>query len=479
MVSKRPPLEDMTLRQLRRVASIHGIARYSRMRKAQLLLAIRAAERMSSTASTPRRLDPQEEVEAAKFNLGPSVAGGATSLFSDELNSVDENLPGLPEGYGESRIVLMPRDPLWAYVYWDIPNDHRERLRRQGGQDLTLRIYDVTNVDFDSQPPHSVQIYGCDELARDWYLPITVSDRDYLVEIGYGCRDGRWLVLARSSMVRVPPVYPSEWAEEHFVEVQWQEDLATRRIYVLTPPETLPGQGLERSTVGSRYLNGHTTGSGHHLQSPSSHTNGSSYFQDLTLLSYTNVTLPAVQGLVQAEGLESPVPQGVEVGAEGVGRSAAIVAPGTGQTWGQGETKPGLAAIVNPGSHLAMPVVAYVAPAERSVSAVPQPLGGDLAVGQASVLGQGAVAPGDSIAEELAQPWAGWWPVVLRQSPKPQWSAIAQGSSCAGVLPLPSESRVGWCNLELGWSWSSWEFPTFKGVGSMLWQLTRQWLSAK
>lgn len=462
MVSKRPPLEDMTLRQLRRVASIHGIARYSRMRKAQLLLAIRAAERMSSTASTPRRLDPQEEVEAAKFNLGPSVAGGATSLFSDELNSVDENLPGLPEGYGESRIVLMPRDPLWAYVYWDIPNDHRERLRRQGGQDLTLRIYDVTNVDFDSQPPHSVQIYGCDELARDWYLPITVSDRDYLVEIGYGCRDGRWLVLARSSTVRVPPVYPSEWAEEHFVEVQWQEDLATRRIYVLTPPETLPGQGLERSMVGSRYLNGHTTGSGHHLQSPSSHTNGSSYFQDLTVLSYTTAMLPAAQLVGQTEGFESPVPQGVEVLVEGVGRSAAIV---------------------NPGSNLAMPVVAYVAPTDQSVSAVPQPLEGDLAVGQAPVLGQSVVAPGDSsgdsVAGELAQPWAGWWPVVLRQSPKPQWSAIAQGSSCTGVLPLPSESRVGWCNLELGWSWSSWEFPTFKGMGSMLWQLTRQWLSTK
>lgn len=371
----------------------------------------------------------------------------------------------------------MPRDPLWAYVYWDIPNDHRERLRRQGGQDLTLRIYDVTNVDFDSQPPHSVQIYSCDELARDWYLPITVSDRDYLVEIGYGCRDGRWLVLARSSMVRVPPVYPSEWAEEHFVEVQWQEDLATRRVYVLTPPETLLGQGLERSTVGSRYLNGHTTGSGHHLQSPSSHTNGSSYFQDLTLLSYTNVTLPAAQLVGQTEGLESPVAQG-EVLAEGVGRSTAISAQGTGQARGQGETQPGLAAIVNPGSNLAMPVVAYVAPVDRPAPAAPPSLGEDLALGQAPAIGQAAVAPGDSIAKELAQPWSGWWPVVLRQSPKPQWSAIAQGSSCAGVLPLPS-SRVGWGNVEPGWSWSAWEFPTFKGMGSMLWQLTRQWFADK
>ena len=34
------PLEDMTLRQLRRVASAVGVSRYSRMRKDQLLSSI-------------------------------------------------------------------------------------------------------------------------------------------------------------------------------------------------------------------------------------------------------------------------------------------------------------------------------------------------------------------------------------------------------------------------------------------------------
>ena len=40
MVQERLPLEEMTLRQLRKVASELGISRYSRMRKAQLLTAI-------------------------------------------------------------------------------------------------------------------------------------------------------------------------------------------------------------------------------------------------------------------------------------------------------------------------------------------------------------------------------------------------------------------------------------------------------
>jgi uncharacterized protein len=40
MAKERPPLEEMTLRQLRRVASELQISKYSRMRKAQLQAAI-------------------------------------------------------------------------------------------------------------------------------------------------------------------------------------------------------------------------------------------------------------------------------------------------------------------------------------------------------------------------------------------------------------------------------------------------------
>jgi len=142
----------------------------------------------------------------------------------------------LPDGYGESRIVLMPRDPQWAYTYWDVPNDHKEDLRRQGGQQLALRLYDVTDVNLEYQSPHSIQEYPSDELAREWYLPIPVSDRDYVVDIGYRCADGRWLVLARSAPVRVPPVYPSDWIEDQFISVPWEEDLRGKTFLELVPP---------------------------------------------------------------------------------------------------------------------------------------------------------------------------------------------------------------------------------------------------
>ena len=233
MAKERPPLEEMTLRQLRKVASEYKISRYSRMRKAQLLTSIKEAinktepEKLYQNQSATQE---EQQVKATKFEVGQE------DNLRESLASVDQDLGELPDGYGDSRIVLMPRDPQWAYAYWDVPNVHKEELRRQGGQQLALRIYDVTDIDINSQAPHSVQEYLCDEMAREWYLPIPVSDRDYVADIGYRCADGRWLVLARSASVSIPPVYPSDWIEDAFITVDWQDNLKGETLYDLEPP---------------------------------------------------------------------------------------------------------------------------------------------------------------------------------------------------------------------------------------------------
>jgi hypothetical protein len=199
-MTQRPPLEEMTLRQLRKVASEYEVSRYSRMRKTELIDAIRAIDAQRSQPAPAAPVTPTEpdmlstdQTEVEAFKYAPVAPADVETLAA-----VDEGLSDLPSGYGESRIVLMPRDPQWAYTYWDVPNSHKEELRRQGGARLALRFYDVTDIDVNTQSPHSLQQYECDEMAREWYLPIPVSDRDYAAEIGYLCNDGRWLVLARS-----------------------------------------------------------------------------------------------------------------------------------------------------------------------------------------------------------------------------------------------------------------------------------------
>jgi ABC-type phosphate transport system substrate-binding protein len=172
----------------------------------------------------------QSTVESKKFDVGQ------TDVSAEALADVDRDLPDLPDGYGESRIMLLPRDPQWAFAYWDIANEHKDDLRQQGGQTLALRLYDVTDIDLDHQNPHSLQQYACDEMARDWYMPIPVSDRDYLVEIGYVTASGGWLLLARSAPVHIPPIYPSDWSSDQFLTVDWGEDLQGKTFTTLVPP---------------------------------------------------------------------------------------------------------------------------------------------------------------------------------------------------------------------------------------------------
>jgi hypothetical protein len=228
----------MTLRQLRRVASELGISRYSRMRKDQLLSSIQEKQQLVGTSTPSPSADAQEQVESAKFSVGQEdYTGGVLAM-------VDEGLGDLPGGYGQSRIILMPRDPQWAYAYWDIPDTHRQELRQQGGQQLALRLYDATDISLGYQVPHSVQEYPCDELAREWYVPIPVSDRDYVIEIGYRCADGRWLTLSRSAPVRVPPVYPSDWINDQFITVDWDMDLRGQTLFDLGTPHELTINGI-------------------------------------------------------------------------------------------------------------------------------------------------------------------------------------------------------------------------------------------
>jgi hypothetical protein len=43
-------------------------------------------------------------------------------------------------------------------------------------------------------------------------------------------------VLARSAPISVPPVYPSDWIEDAFITVNWNDDLKGKTLYKLVPP---------------------------------------------------------------------------------------------------------------------------------------------------------------------------------------------------------------------------------------------------
>ena len=179
-------LARLTLRQLRQVASELGVTLYSRKTKEQLVTAI--GQRQSGLGGDE---DVEEGAGGAGFNPEPAA--------------------------GQTRVVFLPRDPQWAYVFWEISESDRLEAFKAGASQLCLRVADVTGLSGGSSHPHTMQEVAVDTQANEWYLPVPLSDRDYRVELGYRRSGGGWISLAYSTVARVPALHPSDQILDQFV----------------------------------------------------------------------------------------------------------------------------------------------------------------------------------------------------------------------------------------------------------------------
>ena len=184
-------LLSLTLRQLRQEASKLSVPLYSRKTKAVLVDLI---------------LKYQKKGSVVKKKL----VSKSTSLSSSESKSsyiTEEVL---------TKVVFLPRDPDWAYVFWQISEIDREKAQSLGASKLCLRLYDASGSDGSNLNQGTLREITVDSFSTEWYLPIPVSNRDYKVELGY--KYGfNWMSLAFSSISHVPGSNPSEQILDKFV----------------------------------------------------------------------------------------------------------------------------------------------------------------------------------------------------------------------------------------------------------------------
>ena len=175
-------LARLTLRQLRQIASDMGVPLYSRKSKEALV----------------------DEVAQRQEQRGGDLKAIEAELTAPSISST------------ETRVVFLPRDPQWAYVFWEISDDDRKRAQKEGASRLCLRLADVTGIHDGSAHPHTLQEVPVDSHSTEWYLPVPLCDRDYRVELGYRINSA-WMSLAFSSVARVPALHPSEQILDQFV----------------------------------------------------------------------------------------------------------------------------------------------------------------------------------------------------------------------------------------------------------------------
>ena len=206
-------LANLSMRQLRELARTLGIVRYS-------------AESREGLAETI--------VERAPAVAIPAQSPGSRAA---DLQAIEAEMAPAPRPLAETRVVFLPRDPQWAYVFWEISEPDRQAALAAGASQLALRVADVTGLATGSSHPHTLQEVVVDSHATEWYLPVPLSDRDYRVELGYRKgAGGGWISLAHSSVARVPALHPSEQILDQFVPFSLEASPAA------TLPTTTPSE---------------------------------------------------------------------------------------------------------------------------------------------------------------------------------------------------------------------------------------------
>src|SRR5262249_12828065 len=182
----------------------------------------RASGREPAAADTAETSGPQEEVEGAKYYLGPAGEGrseiGAPAV-------VDRETAELPRSYGADRIVLLPRDPWWSFTYWEItPTTRVQGLRALGGEAEgareVLRVYDVTFITFTGDNAWLSFDVELPPGADHWYLNVGRPAASFCVEIGLRTPGGRFLPLARSNAITTPRTSPSPDTTVRWVDLR-------------------------------------------------------------------------------------------------------------------------------------------------------------------------------------------------------------------------------------------------------------------
>ncbi len=218
MIEDQSQLSRLTLRQLRYMASDLGVPLYSRKSKESLIKAI-------GLYKSKREADQQILRNNKESNFEPQ------------------------EG---STVVFLPRDPQWAYVFWEISESDRKKAQEQGANRIYLRLADVTGMTAGTAHPHTLQEVPVDSHSTEWYLPIPLSDREYRVELGYRFSN-KWKSLAFSSAALVPSLHPSDQILDQFVPFSLEEattspitTLQSSTSSTVAEPETRDNQLHER-----------------------------------------------------------------------------------------------------------------------------------------------------------------------------------------------------------------------------------------
>ncbi|RKX77400.1 MAG: DUF4912 domain-containing protein [Spirochaetes bacterium] len=203
----REYLQSLSYKLLKEIAFREGIKEAKRLKKEVLIDLI--LEAMQEERDERERFNnPAMQVEEKKYE----------NIKDEEMRPLKGIQYKIPERYNETKIVLLLRDPLWAYAYWDLnDNDILFIKNNHSFKKLILRVYESGERGFSEDI--GVDSFDIPVKLSDnrWYINLPHPGREYYIEL-ICLNGGEEKALCTSNTVRSPRVALPDSIEDDFQE---------------------------------------------------------------------------------------------------------------------------------------------------------------------------------------------------------------------------------------------------------------------
>jgi hypothetical protein len=129
------------------------------------------------------------------------------------MGMIDRGSP-IPDHYGMDRLVVLPRDPHWLCVYWELKGGALDRLRFQHSAEVidnsrwVLRVRGMRDT--------SQYLVDIDLRAGQWYLKVAPNSR-FSTELGFINPQGDFIRLLRGNESFTPGASVSNVVDERWI----------------------------------------------------------------------------------------------------------------------------------------------------------------------------------------------------------------------------------------------------------------------
>ncbi len=133
----------------------------------------------------------------------------------------DYTSKSLPQEYGNTEAALLPRDPFWMFIYWEISDKTKNEILSMLTKEVyeksryVIRTYEVGEND------SFVKYYDTPVIidAKNWYLNVPECGKTYMCEIGLITPDGKFIGIVKTNKVSLPRTGVSDVIDEKYMRV--------------------------------------------------------------------------------------------------------------------------------------------------------------------------------------------------------------------------------------------------------------------